>query len=175
MLDKSTKSRDKLTLTNVNFHSFDLNHSINNSFLTSSYIVLKDGTKKRKRHINSYMEEFLERRRMAAEFAQSKRSTSSKNYRAKFIKNEENMKDTEFKVDINIKKLEESININNLKNNLPGKTRELIDNTNNIRENNLGKYINIHNNTDVENVNKKIINNKIVHNKYNNFKRHNIK
>ena len=174
MLDKSTKSRDKLTLTNVNFHSFDLNHSINNSFLTSSYIVLKDGTKKRKRHINSYMEEFLERRRMAAEFAQSKRSTSSKNYRAKFIKNEENMKDAEFKVDINIKKLEESININNLKNNLPGKTRELIDNTNNIRENNLGKYINIHNNTDVENVNKKIINNKIVHNKYNNFKRHNI-
>lgn len=150
MLDKSIKSRDKLTLTNANFHSLDLNHSINNSVLTSSYIVLKDGTKKKKRHINSYMEEFLEKRRMAAEFAQSKRSTSTKNYRVKLIKNEENLKDQEFNVNINIKKMEEIININNLKNNLPGKAKELIDNTNN--------------NT----------NNIIIHNKYNNYKRHNI-
>ena len=126
MLDKSIKSRDKLTLTNANFHSLDLNHSINNSVLTSSYIVLKDGTKKKKRHVNSYMEEFLEKRRMAAEFAQSKRSTSTKNYRVKLIKNEENLKDQEFNVNINIKKMEEIININNLKNNLPGKTKELI-------------------------------------------------
>ena len=149
MLDKSIKSRDKLTLTNANFHSLDLNHSINNSVLTSSYIVLKDGTKKKKRHVNSYMEEFLEKRRMAAEFAQSKRSTSTKNYRVKLIKNEENLKDQEFNVNINIKKMEEIININNLKNNLPGKTKELIDNTNNT-------------------------NNNIIHNKYNNYKRHNI-
>ena len=92
MLDKSIKSRDKLTLTNANFYSLDLNHSINNSVLTSSYIVLKDGTKKKKRHINSYMEEFLEKRRMAAEFAQSKRSSSTKNYRVKLRKNEENIK-----------------------------------------------------------------------------------
>ena len=146
MLDKSIKSRDKLTLTNANFHSLDLNHSINNSVLTSSYIVLKDGTKKKKRHVNSYMEEFLEKRRMAAEFAQSKRSTSTKNYRVKLIKNEENIKDAEFNVNINIKKMEEIININNLKNNLPGKTKELIDNTNN----------------------------NIINNKYNNYKRHNI-
>ena len=149
MLDKSIKSRDKLTLTNANFHSLDLNHSINNSVLTSSYIVLKDGTKKKKRHVNSYMEEFLEKRRMAAEFAQSKRSTSTKNYRVKLIKNEENIKDAEFNVNINIKKMEEIININNLKNNLPGKTKELIDNTNNT-------------------------NNNIINNKYNNYKRHNI-
>ena len=146
MLDKSIKSRDKLTLTNANFHSLDLNHSITNSVLTSSYIVLKDGTKKKKRHVNSYMEEFLEKRRMAAEFAQSKRSTSTKNYRVKLIKNEENVKDEEFNVNINIKKMEEIININNLKNNLPGKTKELIDNTNN----------------------------NIIQNKYNNYKRHNI-
>ena len=104
MLDKSIKSRDKLNLTSANFHSLDLNRSITNSVLTSSYIILKDGTKKKKRHVNSYMEEFLEKRKMAAEFAQSKRSTSTKNYRVKLIKNEENMKDEEFNVNINIKK-----------------------------------------------------------------------
>jgi len=147
MLDKSIKSRDKLNLTSANFHSLDLNRSITNSVLTSSYIILKDGTKKKKRHVNSYMEEFLEKRKMAAEFAQSKRSTSTKNYRVKLIKNEENMKDEEFNVNINIKNMEEIININNLKNNLPGKTTELIDNTNN---------------------------NNIIQNKYNNYKRHNI-
>ena len=42
--------------------------------------------------------------------------------------------------------MEKIININNLKNNLPGKTKELIDNTNN----------------------------NIIYNKYNNYKRHNI-
>ena len=147
MLDKSIKSRDKLNLTSANFHSLDLNRSITNSVLTSSYIILKDGTKKKKRHVNSYMEEFLEKRKMAAEFAQSKRSTSTKNYRVKLIKNEENMKDEEFNVNINIKNMEEIININNLKNNLPGKTTELIDNTNN---------------------------NNIIQNKYDNYKRHNI-
>ena len=147
MLDKSIKSRDKLNLTSANFHSLDLNRSITNSVLTYSYIILKDGTKKKKRHVNSYMEEFLEKRKMAAEFAQSKRSTSTKNYRVKLIKNEENMKDEEFNVNINIKNMEEIININNLKNNLPGKTTELIDNTNN---------------------------NNIIQNKYNNYKRHNI-
>ena len=173
MFEKSIKSRDKLTLTNANYHSLDLNHSLNNSFLTSSYVVLKDGTKKRKRHVNSYMEEFLEKRRMAAEFAQSKRSTSTKNYRVKLIKNEENIKDAELNVNINIKKMEESININNLKNNLPGTTKELINNSNNIIENNLSKYLNVHTSDDNKPKNK-TPSNILSHNKYNNFKRHNI-
>ena len=148
------QSRGQLTLTNANFHSFDLNHSISNSVLTSSYIVLKDGTKKKKRHVNSYMEEFLEKRRKAAEFAQSKRSISTKNYRVKLIEESKDIKDKEINVNINIKKMEETININNLKNTLPGKTKELIDNTKNINTtNNLYKYINIHNNEN-ENRNK---------------------
>ena len=168
MLDKSTKLRDNIALTNTNYHSFDLNRSLAKSVFTSSYIVLKDGSKKRKRNANSYMEEFLEKRRMAAEFAQAKRSTSTKNYRVKLINNEENTKDVELNVDINLKKIEESININNLKNNLPGKTKELIDNTNN--NNYLSKYINVHNNNNVQ----KITNNNVAQNKYNNFKRHNI-
>ena len=124
-----SKIQEKMTLTKSNFHSVDLNHSLSNSYLTSSYIILKDGSKKRKRNINSYMEEFLEKRRMAAEFAQSKRSTSTKNYRVAL--------DKDFNMNnINIKKIEESININNLKNNLPGKTKPLIDNrsdNNNIK------------------------------------------
>ena len=174
------QSRGQLTLTNANFHSFDLNHSISNSVLTSSYIVLKDGTKKKKRHVNSYMEEFLEKRRKAAEFAQSKRSISTKNYRVKLIEESKDIKDKEINVNINIKKMEETININNLKNTLPGKTKELIDNTKNINTtNNLYKYINIHKNENEngnknDDINRQNNNNNIVKNKYNNFKRHNI-
>ena len=172
MLDKSTNLRDNLALTNTNFHSLDLNRSTAKSVLTSSYIVSKDGTKKRKRNANSYMEEFLEKRRMAAEFAQSKRSTSTKHHRVKITQDEESKKEAELDDDINIKKIEERININNLKNNLPGKTKELIDNTNNNMSNNksnsnlndnnyLSRYINV-------------ISNNPANNKYNNFKRHNI-
>ena len=178
MLEKSTNSKDKLTLTNANFHSMDLNHSLSNSYMTSSYINGKNNSKKKKRHVNSYMEEFLEKRRMAAEFAQSKRSTSSKNNKAKLT---EDNKDSEYDINLNIKKIEETINIKNLKNNLPGKTTELIDNTKN--NNNLSKYINSTNkNNDTNDTNfiNKINNatrqNNYVnsHNKYNNFKRHNI-
>ena len=172
MLHKSTNLRDNLALTNTNFHSLDLNRSTAKSVLTSSYIVSKDGTKKRKRNANSYMEEFLEKRRMAAEFAQSKRSTSTKHHRVKITQDEESKKEAELDDDINIKKIEERININNLKNNLPGKTKELIDNTNNNISNNksnsnlndnnyLSRYINV-------------ISNNPANNKYNNFKRHNI-
>ena len=180
MLEKSFKSRDKLTLSNANYHSLDLNRSITNSVMTSSYIVLKDGTKKKKRNINSYMEEFLERRRMAAEFAQAKRSTSTKNYRVKLKDDEKNNKDSEFNVQFNIKKIEETININNLKNNLPGKTTELINN-NNLIGNDLSKYLNPPNqpNNEGNNINKNIClqrqnNFNVIQNKYNNFKRHNI-
>ena len=35
---------DKLTLSNANYHSLDLNRSITNSVMTSSYLILKDGT-----------------------------------------------------------------------------------------------------------------------------------
>ena len=180
MLEKSFKSRDKLTLSTANYHSLDLNHSITNSVMTSSYVVLKDRTKKKKRNINSYMEEFLEKRRMAAEFAQSKRSTSTKNYRVKFTENEKNKKDKEFNIQFNIKQIEETININNLKNNLPGKTTELINN-NNIIGNNLSKYLNPpkQQNNEGDNINKNISVQKqnnfhVIQNKYNNFKRHNI-
>ena len=180
MLEKSFKSRDKLTLSNANYHSLDLNRSITNSVMTSSYIVLKDGTKKKKRNINSYMEEFLERRRMAAEFAQAKRSTSTKNYRVKLKDDEKNNKDSEFNVQFNIKKIEETININNLKNNLPGKTTELINN-NDVIGNDLSKYLNPPNqpNNEGNNINKNIClqrqnNFNVIQNKYNNFKRHNI-
>ena len=160
-----SKIQEKMTLTKSNFHSVDLNHSLSNSYLTSSYIILKDGSKKRKRNINSYMEEFLEKRRMAAEFAQSKRSTSTKNYRVAL--------DKDFNMNnINIKKIEESININNLKNNLPGKTKPLIDNRsdNNNIKNLIINNENINNNYYINRQN----NYHMIHNKYNNFKRHNI-
>lgn len=125
--NRTYKSGAKSIIMNNNC-SLDLNRSMTNSIITSSYIILKDGTKKRKRHMNSYMEEFLEKRRMAAEFAQSKRSTSSKNPKVRVDKNLSSSND--YKYNINIKKIEEVISINNLKNNLPGKTKALIDNTN---------------------------------------------
>jgi len=125
--NRTYKSGAKSIIMNNNC-SLDLNRSMTNSIITSSYIILKDGTKKRKRHVNSYMEEFLEKRRMAAEFAQSKRSTSSKNPKVRVNKNMSSSND--YKYNINIKKIEEAISINNLKNNLPGKTTALIDNTN---------------------------------------------
>ena len=87
MKEKTYKSGPKSIVMTNNNCSFELNRSMNNSIITSSYIILKDGTKKRKRHANSYMEEFLEKRRLAAEFAQSKRSTSSKNPRVRIKKN----------------------------------------------------------------------------------------
>ena len=125
--NRTYKSGAKSIIMNNNC-SLDLNRSMTNSIITSSYIILKDGTKKRKRHMNSYMEEFLEKRRMAAEFAQSKRSTSSKNPKVRVGKNMNSSNDCKY--NINIKKIEEAISINNLKNNLPGKTKALIDNTN---------------------------------------------
>ena len=160
MLERSINSSNKLTLTNANFHSMDLNHSLSNSYMTTSYIKCKNNSKKKKRHVNSYMEEFLEKRRMAAEFAQSKRSTSSKNNRVKLPEDDKN---NECDININMKKIEETINIKNLKNNLPGKTTELIDNSNN-----LNKYITSSNK--INNITRE--NN--IYNKYNNFKRHNI-
>ena len=49
----------------------------NQSVISSDYVFLKNGNVKRKRNKNSYFETFLEKRRMAAEFAQSKRCYST--------------------------------------------------------------------------------------------------
>ena len=187
MNEKVYKSGPKSIVMTNNNCSFDLNRSMNNSIITSSYIILKDGTKKRKRHVNSYMEEFLEKRRLAAEFAQSKRSSSSKNPRIRINKNIDNNLDFNNN-NINIKKIEEIISINNLKNNLPGKTTALIDNTNiqnnevilekNSQENKIdilnkenknkySKYINISNySNNIPNHNNLIINNQNINNNY---------
>ena len=186
MKEKTTKSGTKSIVMGNNNCSFDLNRSVANSIITSSYIILKDGTKKRKRHPNSYIEEFLEKRRMAAEFAQTKRSTSSKNPRVRIDKN---LKDTiDENYSLNIKKIEQVISIQNLKNNLPGKTTAIIDNTNIENEeiildknidnnkfnmiypdniNKYNKYINIPNKEDsIDNTKNLIINNQNINNNY---------
>ena len=127
-MKETSKTGAKSIIMSNNNRSFDLNRSVANSIITSSYIILKDGTRKRKRHVNSYMEEFLEKRRMAAEFAQTKRSTSSKNPRIKVDKSLKDNLDENYSM--NLQRIEQAISINNLKNNLPGKTTALIDNTN---------------------------------------------
>ena len=183
MKEKTDKTGAKSIIMSNNNASFDLNRSVANTMITSSYIILKDGTRKKKRHVNSYMEEFLEKRRMAAEFAQTKRSTSSKNPRIKIDKSVKDNLEENYN-NINIKRIEQAISINNLKNNLPGKTTALIDNTemksNNIllekndkkKENNENsnkyiKYINIQNkDEDISNGKNLIINNQNINNNY---------
>ena len=183
MKEKTDKTGAKSIIMSNNNASFDLNRSVANTMITSSYIILKDGTRKKKRHVNSYMEEFLEKRRMAAEFAQTKRSTSSKNPRIKIDKSVKDNLEENYN-NINIKRIEQAISINNLKNNLPGKTTALIDNTemksNNIllekndkkKENNENsnkyiKYINIKNkDEDISNGKNLIINNQNINNNY---------
>ena len=104
------KSGAKSIIMTNNNCSFDLNRSVAHTIISSSYIVLRDGTKKRKRHVNSYMEEFLEKRRLAAEFAQSKRSISSKNPRVRIDKNMSVNND--YNADLN--KIKEAISINKI-------------------------------------------------------------
>ena len=96
------------------------------SIISSDYIFLKNGKVKRKRGKNSYMETFLEKRRMAAEFAQSKVCYSTISCKAKNNINLQNNR-------LYLKGIQEIININNLKNNLPGVAKSLIDNTDNIK------------------------------------------
>ena len=96
------------------------------SIISSDYIFLKNGKVKRKRGKNSYMETFLEKRRMAAEFAQSKECYSTISCKAKNNINLQNNR-------LYLKGIQEIININNLKNNLPGVAKSLIDNTDNIK------------------------------------------
>lgn len=185
MKEKLNKSGAKSIIMGNNNRSYDLNRSVANTIITSSYIILKDGTKKRKRHTNSYMEEFLEKRRLAAEFAQTKRSTSSKNPRIKIDKSLKDNLDDNY--NMNIKQIEQAISINKLKNNLPGKTTALIDNTNleindiilekNIdtnksnlifqdNSNKYSKYINIPSKEESTNTKNLIINNQNINNNY---------
>ena len=97
------------------------------SVISSDYVFLKNGNVKRKRNKNSYFEAFLEKRRMAAEFAQSKRCYSTVSTKITNL-NKNNNK-------LSLHGLQDIINMKNLKNNLPGKATAIIDNTNNISNN----------------------------------------
>ena len=97
------------------------------SIISSDYVFLKNGNVKRKRNKNSYFEAFLEKRRMAAEFAQSKRCYSTVSTKITYL-NKNNNK-------LSLHGLQDIINMKNLKNNLPGKATAIIDNTNNISNN----------------------------------------
>ena len=113
----------------------------NQSVISSDYIFLKNGNVKRKRNKNSYFETFLEKRRMAAEFAQSKRcystlSTKIQNNCKNNINNNSKPKNQ-----ILYPGMQEIININKLKHNLPGKATSIIDNTENIIKSNNNKII----------------------------------
>ena len=100
----------------------------NQSVISSDYIFLKNGGVKRKRIKNSYFETFLEKRRMAAEFAQSKRCYSTISTKIQKInKNNENKNKPNNQ--LSYQGLQEIINMNNLKHNLPGKATPIIDNT----------------------------------------------
>ena len=94
------------------------------SIISSDYVFLKNGNVKRKRNKNSYYEAFLEKRRMAAEFAQSKRCYSTVSTKITYANKNNNKRP--------IYGLQDIINMNNLKHNLPGKATPIIDNTNNI-------------------------------------------
>ena len=65
----------------------------NQSVISSDYIFLKNGNVKRKRNKNSYFETFLEKRRMAAEFAQSKRCYSTISTKIQHINKNNNNKE----------------------------------------------------------------------------------
>ena len=113
----------------------------NQSVISSDYIFLKNGNVKRKRNKNSYFETFLEKRRMAAEFAQSKRcystlSTKIQNNCKNNINNNSKPKNQ-----ILYPGMQEIININKLKHNLPGKATSIIDNTENIIKSNNNEII----------------------------------
>ena len=107
----------------------------NQSVISSDYIFLKNGNVKRKRNKNSYFETFLEKRRMAAEFAQSKRCYSTLSTK---IQNncKNNINNSKPKNQILYPGMQEIININKLKHYLPGKATSIIDNTENIIKSN---------------------------------------
>ena len=126
-------SKEKIkTIKNKSFDS--------QSIISSDYIFLKNGNIKRKRNKNSYFETFLEKRRMAAEFAQSKRCYSTVSTKITYM-NKNNK--------LSLHGLQDIINMNNLKHNLPGKAKPIIDNSNITNKNDLDNFIiqnNINNN-----------------------------
>ena len=93
----------------------------NKTVISSDFIFLKNGMAKRKRNKNSYFENFMEKRRMAAEFAQSKKCYSTISTRIKTVNDNNNSKI--------IYGFQDIINMNKLKKNLPGKATAIIDNT----------------------------------------------
>ena len=136
----------------------------NQSVISSDYIFLKNGNVKRKRSKNSYFETFLEKRRMAAEFAQSKRcfSTISTKFQQGNKKNENKKLPNN---QLSYQGLQEIINMNNLKHNLPGEAKPIIDNTDNIIQTNYENKIKENENFEEVNVNK--INNVFSHDNLN--------
>ena len=120
----STKNGAK----SVKNKSFD-----NQSVISSDYVFLKNGNVKRKRNKNSYFETFLEKRRMAAEFAQSKRCYSTISTKIQHLnKNNNNSNNIKQNNKLFYHGMQEIINMNNLKHNLPGKATPIIDNTDNL-------------------------------------------
>ena len=137
----------------------------NQSVISSDYVFLKNGNVKRKRNKNSYFETFLEKRRMAAEFAQSKRCYSTISTKIQHL-NKSNNNNTKPNNKLFYQGMQEIINMNNLKHNLPGKAKPLIDNTDNLKKideeksikesennNNVNNYIS-ENNVNIVNKNK---------------------
>ena len=105
----------------------------NQSVISSDYVFLKNGNVKRKRNKNSYFETFLEKRRMAAEFAQSKRCYSTIVTKIQHLnKNNNNSNNIKQNNKLFYHGMQEIINMNNLKHNLPGKATPIIDNTDNL-------------------------------------------
>ena len=105
----------------------------NQSVISSDYVFLKNGNVKRKRNKNSYFETFLEKRRMAAEFAQSKRCYSTIATKIQHLnKNNNNSNNIKQNNKLFYHGMQEIINMNNLKHNLPGKATPIIDNTDNL-------------------------------------------
>ena len=124
----------------------------NKSVISSDYIFLKNGNVKRKRTKNSYFETFLEKRRMAAEFAQSKRCYSTISTKIQHInKNTQNKNKVNNK--LSYQGLQEIINMNNLRKNLPGKATSIIDNTDKIIRTNYDNEINEEDEENFENMN----------------------
>ena len=124
----------------------------NKSVISSDYIFLKNGNVKRKRTKNSYFETFLEKRRMAAEFAQSKRCYSTISTKIQHInKNTDNK--NKLKNKLSYQGLQEIINMNNLRKNLPGKATSIIDNTDKIIRTNYDNEINEEDEENFENMN----------------------
>ena len=95
----------------------------NNSIISLDYLFFKNGIFKRKRNKNSYIEAFLEKRRLAAEFAQKRLSYSTISIKPKIINNEKTNV-------LSLNEVQDLANINNLKKNLPGKSLSILDNKN---------------------------------------------